>query len=179
MGFKKVIGGLKKIAPIAAKVATSGVLGPAVAGTILDALDLGKDATEDDVEAAIAKASPEQLVRLREIEAETERHANDLGFKTKELVYKDRDSARKREAAVQDKTPSILAYIMVGGALGLTTWIVAKGQPLDAQTALLVGSLIGYAWASVQTIISYYFGDAHGSKNQVQDLQDALKGGKS
>ena len=82
MGLKKILG---KIAPVAVSVASSGLLGGGVAESITKALGLGKGASEGDIEAALAKASPEQLTEIKRIEAETVRQANEIGFKTKEL----------------------------------------------------------------------------------------------
>ena len=54
MGFKKILG---KVIPVAASVATSGLLGGGVASQISDILKLGKDPSDKDVEKALATAN--------------------------------------------------------------------------------------------------------------------------
>ena len=179
MSFKKVLG---HVVPIVASVATSGVLGPGVAGQVSKILKLGKNPTDADVEKALATANPEQYVALRQLEEETKRqaveaklHLAELEVEEEKVHQRDRDSARKREMEVKDKTPSILAYVMCGGALGLTAWVTIKGAPEDQAASLLIGSLIGYSWSSVQTVISYYFGSSTGSKAKTEAMGEALK----
>ena len=187
MGWKKIGKGLAKIAPIAAKVATSTLLGPGIASQITDALGLSKDASEDDVEKALATASPEQLVRIREINAETERHAADIGFKTRELEtreeelhQRDRDSARKREAAVKDKTPEILAYGVCIALVILSCAIFVFLDRLEAASAIVIGliaSLVTGLLAALHQILSYYFGSSRGSAAKDTIIHNAINGG--
>ena len=118
MSFKKVLG---KVIPVAASVASSGLLGGGVAKQVTDILGLGSKPTEKDVEAALAKASPDQYVALHKLEADTKKHAQDAGLKLAELDVErerihsqDRDSARKRQMAVRDRTPDFLAFGIIG-----------------------------------------------------------------
>ena len=181
MGFKKVLGGLKKVAPIAAQVAASGLLGSGVAEQVCNALGLSKNASEDDVEKALANANPEQLVRLREIEAETARHARDVGFQTrqletreKEIAADDRDSARKREIAVQDSTPRIFAWIALGGFLGLLLLVILRGMPDDKSEPLVYVGLTALGTILTQ-VAAYYFGSSSGSKDKTAAMSAALR----
>ena len=175
MGWKKIGRGLAKVAPIAARVATSGLLGDGVVRSLTDALGLDSGASEDDVEAALAKASPEQLARIRQIEAETERHAADVRYKTAELVVReeevhaaDRDSARKREMAVRDPTPSVLVYSTIGLFAALSVALLFVTVPDHSR--MLLGGLVGILGGEVARQGAYYFGSSRGSKDKSAQL---------
>ena len=177
MSFKKVLG---HVIPIAASVATSGVLGGGVAKQVSSILKLGKNPTEQDVEKALATANPEQYVALHKLEADTKRQAIEADLKMEELDVErekvhqlDRDSARKRQVATGDKTPTVLAYIVTGSTFALTAWLIAHGPPEDAAAATIVGALYGYAWSSVQTVLTFYFGSSKGSKDKTEAMAKA------
>ena len=179
MGWKKIGRGLAKIAPVAAKVATSSLLGPGVVGQITDALGLGKDASEDEVEQALATASPEQLVRIREINAETERHAADVGLKEKELEVrreethqKDRESARQREIAVRDATPRMFAWIALCGFLGLVYLVAIVGVHESSEN--LIYAALGTLGSVLLAACHYFYGSSAGSKNKDDTIHRAL-----
>ena len=186
MGWKKIGGALKRIAPVAAQVATSGFLGAGVARDITAALGLKPDASEADVEAKLASASPEQLVALREIEAKTKRHAANVGFKTRELETQerkidaaDRDSARKREIAVQDSTPRVLTYFTfatLSACMILLIWGMYTGKNVDPTIAALLGTAIGIFGSNAKQIGNYYFGSSQGSKDKDLLIQRAIEG---
>ena len=168
MGFKKILG---KVIPVAASVASSGLLGGGVAKSITDALGLGKDASDEDIEAALAKASPEQFAALKRIEAQVTMQAEQLGFKREELVFKDRDSARRREMAVKDSTPKILAFTVMFGFFGVLVGLFFIPEPSHALTAML-GSL----GTLLTQMAAYYWGTSRSSAAKDETLKEALKG---
>ena len=179
MSFKRVLG---KIVPIAASVATSGVLGGGVASQIKSILNVGDKPTEAEIEAALAKASPEQYVALHALEARTREQAIKADLKLAELDVErekvhqaDRASARERQVQTKDSTPTVLAYIVTGSTFAMTAWLIAHGPPEDAAAATIVGALYGYAWSSVQTVLTYYFGSSLGSKDKTEAMAKAAK----
>lgn len=181
MGFKKVLG---KIIPVAASVASSGLLGGGVATAIQQTLKLKPNASDADIEKALASASPEQYVELHRIEAETKRHAKDAGLKLAELAVEeerihagDRDSARKREIAVQDKTPAILTWGVLG-LLGTLSILLLFVDPPDS-AEMLLGGIIGALTLQFGKIGAYYFGSSKGSKDKDAAIQTALAGRQS
>lgn len=83
-----------------------------------------------------------------------------LGYKNitdlEQIAANDRDSARKREMVVQDKTPRNLAYFLTAGFFGLLGALFFGTPPESAMSTLqiMTGSL-GTAWI---TMIAYYYG---------------------
>ena len=172
MGIKKILG---KVIPVAASVASSGLLGGSVAKSITDILGVGRDASDTDIEAALAKASPEQLVELRKLETQVTLQAEQLGFQRSELIFKDKDSARKREMTVRDKTPQILAFLITGALMGVILILMLRGADIDSGIAHVLSVLVGYLGAGFQTMLTYYFGSSAGSKEKTAALGEALK----
>ena len=153
MGFKKVLKGLKKAAPTVAAVATATGILPAGVGRILG---VGVNAPDDEVERAVAKADPAQIAELRRIDADLQKTMAENGVKLFQAEAADRDSARKREIAVKDSTPRILAFVTLGGLLGLVCFAQVKEVPAASQP--LVHLAIGGLIAKLGAIFQYYFG---------------------
>ena len=171
--FKKILKGLKKVAPIAAGVASvTGVLPPGIA----KALNLGADASEDDIEAAVVKADPSQLAELRRVEADLQVNLakNDVELYKAEAA--DRDSARKREIALKDKTPAILAFTTIGGFIALIMVLCFKGVPEASEATLYV--LAGLLGAAVNQVLGYFFGTSSSSKSKDEVVHDIARSGR-
>ena len=177
MSFKKVLG---KVIPIAASVATSGVLGGGVAKQIGSILKVGDKPSEADIEKALASASPEQYVALHKLEADTKRQAVEANLKMEELDVErerihqqDRDSARDRQVALRDSTPTILAWVSIGGFLGLLAVLCFKAPPDGSQEVLYVA--VGILGGLVSSIKDFFFGSSKDSQDKDNHIREALK----
>lgn len=162
--WRKVLG---TVAPVLA-TAAGGPLAGVAAKTLASKL-LGKpEATQEEIETAIVSASPETLIKLKEIELQFELDMQKVGIDFEKLATDDRASARAREVAVRDRTPALLAFLITLGFFGTLGWMLAYGKPASGGDALLVmlGAL-GGAWASV---CSYYFGSSAGSKLKTEAM---------
>ena len=81
------------------------------------------------------------------------------------LAVQDRNSARQREMAVKDRTPSILAYATLSMFLcyiaGVTFFPLLRmqGVMLDKE---FVSLALGWLGGTASTVIAYYFGSSAG-----------------
>ena len=132
------------------------------AGTVAKAV--GKDVKPnlDDISAAIAGATPEQLLALKQADNEMQVKLQQLGFEHIEDLEKiaadDRANARAREVSLKDKVPALLAFVVTLGFFGLLAAMMVHAIPPASEKIIdiMVGSL-GTAWVSV---VSYYFGSS-------------------
>lgn len=143
----------------------AGTLGTPVAGAAVQALCnvfglSGDQQTPANALQAVGSATPEQLLALKEADTKHREFMAQLGFKEvidlEQIAETDRDSARKREEEVKDKTPRNLAYLLTLGFFGLLAALFVGTPPPGALSTLqiMTGSL-GTAWV---TMIAYYYG---------------------
>lgn len=150
-------------------------LGGPLAGTavaaIVNALGIAPEPHETPEQAAakyIPKATPEDLLKVKEAEDKFVTDMAKLGIDILTLETKDRDSARARESAIKDSTPRVLAYITTVAFLVVCVFILGGWTKTDS---VLAGTVIGYVAANAQQVMAYYFGSSSGS-----DLKTRLMG---
>ena len=158
---------VKTVAPSIA-TAVGGPLAGMATRAISEAL-LGKpDATEDELVAAAKSATPEQLLALKQAEQDFVVRMRELDLDLERIANQDRNSAREREVKTGDRTPKVLAAAVTFGFFGVLFWMIAYGLPENGGEAMLVmlGTL-GTAWGA---IVSYYFGSSAGSREKTQAM---------
>ncbi len=172
--WKKVVG---TVAPSLA-TALGGPLAGVAVRTIATQLLGDEKANEQQVEEAIAAASPQTLIRLREIDAEFKKTMSDAGIQLEKIAADDRANARQREVGAHDSwTPRVLAAVVVGGFLWCV-YAVLSGyikELKDPMIATLVGTMIGYTSAKADQVISYYFGSSASSKAKDETISTIAK----
>lgn len=177
MDFLKSAGGI--LASLAPTVATA--LGGPFAGmattAMLDAFGLTPDTSKDELMQAIANATPEQLIKLKEIEKQFILDLKKLDVDLLKLDTEDRNSARQREITTKDWTPRILASIIVGLFVGVQ-YFIFSGYDLGDHMRDFAMRSMGTLDASLAMVLAYYFGSSQGSRNK--DAQIAqLSNGKN
>lgn len=150
---------LKTVAPTLG-TALLGPLGGLAVKTIAEALDL-PEATQEAVEQAVLGAKPEDLLKLKTADQQFAKDMKALDIDLERIHAGDRDSARKREAAVGDKTTRNLAYMVVGSFLGVVIAMLFAKVTVES---VMAGALVGYLSAKAEQVIAYYFGSSAGSK---------------
>lgn len=175
MDFKDVLSVVAKLAPSVAASLGGPLAGSAVAA-LEGALGLTPAGTPDDrqnaVAVALSGATPDQLLAIKKADQEYAVQMATLGFKNvsdlESLATGDRDSARKREIAVKDNTPKILAYAITMGFFAVLAVLMFGNVPAGSKEILyiMLGTL-GTAWIGV---INYYFGSTSGSAEKTKLL---------
>ena len=179
---------IKQIAPMLA-----GTLGGPLAGLAVKAVigavspEQGEQVQQAQeaggIDGAIAKVAElfqQGAVNVAQIKQAEQAHAErmaELGYKNaadlEKIAADDRDSARKREIAVKDWTPQVLAYLVTAGFFSILGYVLANGLPKQGGDALLMmlGSL-GTAWTG---IVAYYFGSSSSSKAKDSTIAEIAK----
>jgi hypothetical protein len=169
MDWKGLVG---QVAPMIG-TALGGPLGGLAVQAIGSALGLDQK-TEDAVKQAIAGATPEQMIAIKNADNDFKLKMTALGFdhedkiaalnaQAAELDVKDRQGARDMQAATKSITVPVLAYVIVVSFIAMIASTLAGYSHVDGA---LAGSLVGYLSAKCEQVVAYYFGSSRGSQQK-------------
>ena len=165
--------------------------GPSIAGIITKiagdhAISLpgaveGTAASIGDAVAAMTGNSAAMLA-LKQADQQYAEQMQAIGFKQitdiQALDNADRASARERQIAVKDRTPSVLAAVITITAL-LVVYLVFSGHADSVlsipATAAIAGAIVGYVFKDYGQVLNYYFGSSQGSKEKTKIIGDIAK----
>ena len=168
MDFLKQAGGV--LAAIAPTVAT--VMGGPLAGmattAIIGALGLAPDASKEQVMQAIAAATPEQLIKLKEVEAQLILDLKRLDVDLVKISADNTKDARAREVATKDWTPRLIAFLIVGLYIGVQAYVL--GYVIPEGSLNIVMRSLGTLDAALGLVLGYYFGSSVGSANKTDQI---------
>jgi hypothetical protein len=154
---------VKTVAPTIA-TAMGGPLAGMAVRTLSETL-LGKpDGTQEELAAAAAAATPDQLLALKNAENSFKLEMKKLDVDLERISAGDRDSAR--QMAMQnprDWTPRALAGVITVGFFGVLMYMLMFGLPAagGGEAMLVMLGTLGTAWGAV---VSFYFGSSAGSR---------------
>lgn len=175
MDWKALIG---TVAPWIA-TALTGPLGGMAVTAAADALGLS-DKTESALKQALSGVTPEQMLALKNADQAFQMRMQELGFAhiqaLEQIAFQDRDSARKRESTVGDKTNRNLAYTIIAAFIAMAIGTLMGWAKADS---VLAGTIIGYLSAKAEQVLSYYFGSTSGSAEKSRLLAQAAPPPKS
>jgi hypothetical protein len=166
------------VGSVAPTLATA--LGGPLAGMAVQAIGgaLGlSDATEEKLSQTLAGAKPEDLLKLKQADQDFAVKMKSLDIDLVRIAAADTDSARKREMAVKDRTPSVLAAVFIIGAIAIGIAVISGNAPAmkDASVAALAGTIVGYVFNDVKQIVAYYFGSSAGSVSKDATISEIAK----
>lgn len=132
------------------------------------------DERKDSVAAAIAGATPDQLLALKKADQDFQVQMASLGFKDTEtlasLTVQDREGARTLQTSTRSIMPPIMGSAIILGSLGAAAAILGgKVSMTDTTTATMVGTVLGYLFSEAKAVLSFYFGSTSDTA-QVNDL---------
>jgi hypothetical protein len=155
----------KAVATIAPSLATALVPELGLAGVAIRAIGQAfglTEATEQQVSDAIAKATPADLLALKQAAQQFEKDMAALGVDLEKIAAEDRASARDREIKTGDSwTPRILAAIVVVGYLSVQWYILSHIVPTEMREIVLRS--MGTLDMALGLVLGYYFGSSAGS----------------
>jgi len=149
------------IGSVAPTIATA--LGGPVAGmavkAISNALFGHGDASQDEIQDALANPTADQLAALKKIDADFKVQMKSLDIDLERIAASDRDSARNMAIMTHDWTPRILAFVIVS-AWVIMQWNLFNGIIPDSMREL-ISRMLGNLDGALMLVLSYYFGSAH------------------
>jgi hypothetical protein len=162
---------LNLVRTVAPSIATAvgGPLAGMATRAISEAL-LGKpDGTEAELIEAAAKATPEQMLALKKAEQDFVVRMRELDVDLERIANEDRNSARDREIKTKDWTPRLLAGSITLGYFGVLFFMLLNGLPTTggSEAMLVMLGTLGTAWGGV---VAYYFGSSAGSKEKTDAM---------
>ena len=171
--WKSVVG------TVAPTIATA--LGGPLAGLAVKAIGgvfgLGEGATEADVAAKLAGATPDDLLRLKEADQKFAIEMRRLDVDLERIAAGDRDSARQMQRETRSWAVPVLASVVVSGFIAssiavLGGWVDGLKDPL---IAALVGSVLGNITAATMLVLNFYFGTTASSRTKDETIKSLSK----
>ncbi len=170
--IKNIVG---KVAPVLGNAILPGIGG--VAGSLLAEV-LGVDNEAEAIKTALQNATPEQIVRIKELENAHQEKLLEIAIQQDKMYLADVQSARSREVDIVKATGGkdinlyVLAWVIMGGFLGLILALIffqfSYGKVLqsDPLITLLLGSLA----TDAGMVVGYFFGSSKSSADKTEAL---------
>jgi hypothetical protein len=159
----------KLIENVAPTIATA--LGGPVAGMAVKALStalLGHgDGSEDDLNAALSTATPDQIAAIKRADNDFKVQMESLKIDLVKIAEQDRESARNMQIANKSILVPSLATIIISAFVAVTIGTLLGYAKIDSA---LAGSLVGYLSAKAELVLSFYFGSSADSESKNEML---------
>lgn len=121
--------------------------------------------TQDDIAAAMATATPEQLLALKQAENEFKAKMTELGVKVDELDVADRGSARNAFGVIRFVPQMVISGLFIIGYFAILF--------LDALGKTNFGPAKENLLAVLTLILNFWFGSSHSSQRKDEALANA------
>ena len=121
----------------------------------------------DEMSKIVAANDPEIALKIQAADHDFKIHLADLGIQESAINQQDRADARKREIALGGWSNPALAAIVIAGFFAVVGWVLS-GQTVSGTDAGLIGTVVGYASAKADQVVSYYFGSSKDHSDAIQ-----------
>jgi len=164
MDWKSLVGSIAPTIATALGGPFAGIAVKKIAGTLLG----DESASQSDIELALASASPDDLLKLKEADNTFKLDMEKLGVDLEKIASDDRANARQREIQTKDNAPKILATVVVVGFFAALYTIAFVDIPSGAEQPVSI--LLGALTAMLTQVGNYYFGSSAGSARKSELL---------
>jgi hypothetical protein len=171
---------LATVAPLLG-TALGGPLG-GYAGTLVAKALGAKSSSSTDLQAAMAGATPDQIIALQNANNTFKEDMAKLGFQEDQLAYQDIAGARSMQTTTRDPYVYGIAFIMILGFLmfciGECTAMIVwpqKWGALPTAAVGMMGTIFGYLANEAKQVTAFLYGSSVGSQNKDQTLAEIAK----
>ena len=137
--------------------ALGGPMGGMAVNLVTKALGIDAKSSPKQLQAAVEKATPEQLAALKKVETEFEVRMKELDVDLFKLETADVQDARN--AFKGDWTPNVFGLVALFGFVGYIFLVTL--QPPSENSDTIVSLVLGYLGGLVSGNSSFYFGASH------------------
>jgi hypothetical protein len=169
MNLSKIGGLLAQVAPTVA-TALGGPLAGLAVKTLSEAMFGHQDASESDVSAALMNATPDQLQKLKEIDASFKTRMKELDIDLEAIAAEDRKSARSMMTMTGAQTPAILSYSVIIAWVFIQYYLFTT--VIDPSMRELIARVLGTLDGALMLVLSFWFGSSSGSHAKDQTIND-------
>lgn len=156
---------IAKSAPKLAEALGGPLAGSAVAA-VSRAIFGSETAGEDALGDALGSLSADQIVALKRAELEFEAVLANAAVEEARIDAGDRASARARQQALRDGTPTVLGGLIIGGFFVVLAAMVMRRLPVGAETEFSI--MLGALATMTAAVVNYFFGSSAGSKEKTR-----------
>jgi len=152
--------------------ALGGPAGAGIGGMVASALGLSADAQPDQVQQALATASPDSLVKLKQIEAEIVKANLAAGIEHRKIDTLDIQNARSRDLQLKQagyrNTRADLMIVVAFVAFVAIAWMINVNDEIKPGVLAIFNMSIGALLKMLGDAFQFEFGSSRGSKEKDQ-----------
>jgi len=164
------------IGAVAPTIATA--LGGPLAGAATSAISqavFGKpDASEDELNKALSNATPETIAAIKKANNDFQVRMKEMDIDLEKINAGDRDSARNRAIAQNDKSPIYIGAIIlcIWGFINIFLLMTSKPPVIGD---MVLGRILGMIDAATLAFLYYIYGTSQGSSKKNDTINNLLK----
>lgn len=160
---------VKTVAPLLG-TALGGPMGGMATKWLAGALLGDEDAGENALEQVILNASPDIMLKIKEMESNFKIKMKELGITEEQLHAKDRDSARKMAIQTTLLPQIIISIIFIIAFSSILYTVFNKVLVMDETQKNIMIYLLGILSAGMIQVMNFWFGSSSGSKEKTAKL---------